>query len=89
VSDEKKAEVISIDRKRLDNMAERGHYQSMWEEFEILRLKFLHEDVSKIPKQEAIRLITLTKYMIKYGHSEPFQLSCQYFYDKYIKPFDL
>lgn len=87
--EQKKNKVLSIDNKRVERLAERGHYVSMMEEYEVLRLKFLHEDKGALSKQEAIRLSTLTKYMMKYGHSEPYKLSCKYFYEKYIKPFNL
>jgi hypothetical protein len=84
-----KKKTLSFDDKRVEKLAERGHYPSLLEEYEMLRLKFLHEDLDKITKEEAIKLTTLTKYMMKYGHSEPYKLNCKYFYEKYIKPFNL
>ncbi len=79
--------VISIDTARIKRMKERGHVMSMLEEFEILRLKLLYDQV--MDRKEAQRLVVLTKYFIEYGPTEPFRLSCKLMYEKYMKPFNL
>ena len=84
---DKKDKVTSIDSKRVDRLVDRGHYMSIVEEFEVLRLKLLYDD--KLEKQEAIRLVTLCKYIMKYGHSEPFKMSAKYLYERFMEPFDL
>lgn len=79
--------ITSIDSKRIDRLMERGHYISMAEEFEVLRLKLLYDD--ELDQREAIRLVTLCKYFMEYGHSEPFKLSAKYLYERFMEPFDL
>jgi hypothetical protein len=89
VSDEEKNEleqllnnVVSIDDGRLKRLADKGHYGSLLERFDILRIKFVYDDLQK---EEAIQFITLCKYFIKNGHSESLRLSCSYMYEKYMR----
>jgi hypothetical protein len=79
--------VVSLDKAKIDRLKQRGHLGTMLEEFEILRLKLLYDQ--DMDKQEATRLVTLTKYFIEYGPTEAFRLSCKLMYEKYMKPFGL
>jgi hypothetical protein len=90
MSDEDKAEleqllnnVVSIDDGRLKRLADRGHYNSLLEKFDILRIKFIYDDLKS--KEEAIQFVTLCKYLLKFGHSESLRLNCHYMYKKYIQ----
>jgi hypothetical protein len=89
MSDEDKAEldqllsnVVSIDEGRIKRLVDRGHYISLLERFDVLRIKFVYDDLDR---EEAIKFITLCKYFIKNGHSESLRLSCTYMYKKYMK----
>jgi hypothetical protein len=79
--------VSSIDDRRISRLLERGNLYSIIEEYEILRLKLLYD--KELTKVEAIRLVTLCKYLMDNGPSEAFRLSCQYLYERYIKKFGL
>ena len=79
--------VVSIDKAKIQRLKQRGHLMTMLEEFEILRLKLLYDQ--DMEKQEATRLVLLTKYFIDNGPTEAFRLSCRLMYEKYMKPFGL
>ena len=85
MSDDNK--VISLEEARLARLHQRNNYSKLIEEYEVLRIKFLYGKTLNV--QEARRFIELTKYFVKYGHSESFRLTCQYTYDKYIKKYNL
>jgi hypothetical protein len=87
MSDDDKKNVISLDDLRVKKLQVTGHYVSLLEEFDRLKAKLLYG--YDMDKQEAHKLITLTKYFLKNPHSEAFKLHVQYIYDKYIKEFDL
>jgi hypothetical protein len=87
MKDEEKNNLVSIDSAKIKRLKERGHIGSMLEEFELLRLKLLYEE--PMNKQEASKLVTLTKYFMDNGPSEAFRLSCKFLYEKYIKPYNL
>jgi len=74
--------ITNIDEGRLKRLAEKGHYFSLLERFDVLRIKFVYDDLNK---EEAIKFITLCKYFIKNGHSESIRLSCHYMYKKYMQ----
>jgi len=75
--------ITHIDDMRIRKLREKGHIQSMIEEYEILRLKFLYE--KSMTKQEAVRLVTLCKYFMDNGPSESFRYSCKLMYQKYME----
>lgn len=79
--------VVSIDKAKIQRLKQRGHLMTMLEEFEILRLKLLYDQ--EMDKQEASRLVLLTKYFVENGPSEAFRLSCKLMYEKYMKPYGL
>lgn len=79
--------VLSLDNKRISRLVERGNIYGIIEEYEILRLKLIYD--KEISKVEAIRLVTLCKYLMDNGPSEPFRLSCKYLYERYIKKYGL
>lgn len=91
MSEEKKVDelnnVISIDVAKIKRMKTHGHLLSMLEEFEILKLKLFYDRLET--KEEANRLVLLTKYFIANGPTENFRYSCQLLYDKYMKPYNL
>lgn len=76
-----------LDDKRIEKLAYAGHYVSLLEEFEKLKLKFAYN--KQMTKKEAARLVTLCKYFMRYAHNEPIQLSAQYFYERYIENYNL
>lgn len=86
MSDDTK-KITFLDDKRVDHLTTKGHYLTMIEDFETLRLKLIYDD--ELSKKEAIRLVTLTKYFLRYGHSEAFKLSCKYLYERFMEPFGL
>lgn len=79
--------VVSIDKAKIERLRRHGHLGTMLEEFEILRLKLLYDQ--EMDKQEATRLVLLTKYFVENGPTEAFRLSCKLMYEKYMKPFGL
>ena len=81
------ADVTHIDTLRIDKMRERGHLPSMYEEFEILRIKFMYDKLTD--PQEAIKFVTLLKYFAQNGPSEAMRLSCTYMLERYVKKFEL
>lgn len=81
------AEVTHIDTLRIDKMRERGHLPSMFEEFEILRIKFMYDKLTD--PQEAIKFVTLLKYFAENGPSEAMRLSCSFMLERYVKKFEL
>lgn len=83
----KKEEIIGtinhIDEARVKRLKTRGHMMSLIEEFETLRVKFFYDKLTD--KQEATRFITLVKYFMENGPTEPMRLSCKLMYEKYIE----
>lgn len=79
--------VVNIDEAKIRRLRERGHTGMLLEEYEKLRLKFFYDQA--INKDEAKRLVLLCKYFMQYGPTESFRLSCQYMYEKYMKPYGL
>ena len=74
--------ITNIDEGRIKRLADKGHYFSLLEAFDILRIKFIYDDLNK---EEAIRFITLCKYFIKNAHSESLRLTCFYMHKKYMQ----
>jgi hypothetical protein len=74
--------VVELDESRIKRLTTKGHYVSMLEQFDILRIKFLYD---QLEKEEAIKFITLCKYFMRYGHNESIRLNCHYIYKKYIE----
>ena len=79
--------VVSIDKAKIQRLKQKGHLMTMLEEFEILRLKLLYDQ--DMDRQEASRLVLLTKYFMENGPTEDFRLSCKYMYQKYMEPWKL
>jgi len=79
--------VTHIDEKRIERLAQKGHYVALLEEFESLKLKFIYN--KDMDKKEATKLVTLCKYFMRHAHNEPLKLSAEFFYDKYIKKHNL
>lgn len=74
--------VKNIDDARLKRLAKKGHYVSLIEEFELLRIKLSYDTLDK---KEAIRFITLTRFLMLNGHSESVRLTCKYLYERFSK----
>ena len=87
VKKEELENLVSIDLARIKRMKMRGHYYSLVDEYEKLRLKFHYE--KEMDKVEVIRFITLCKFFMENGHSEAFKLSCKYLFEKYMGRFGL
>lgn len=79
--------VINIDKFRVERLKQKGHLGTMLEEYEILKLKLLYDQ--DMNKQEATKLVTLTKYFIEHGPTEAYRLSCKLLYQKYMEPYNL
>jgi hypothetical protein len=79
--------ITNIDVARIKRLKIKGHYWSLYDEFEKLRLKFFYEKT--LTPQEAVRFITLLKYHKENGHSEAFKLNCEYLYKQYCEKYDL
>ncbi len=79
--------LVSIDLARIKRLKMKGHYNSLVDEYEKLRLKF-HYEKALLPV-EVIRFITLCKFFMENGHSESFKLSCKYLYERYMGQFGL
>lgn len=77
------ASVSHIDTAKVKRLKERGHLMSMYEEFEVLRIKFMYDKLTE--KQDAIRFVTLLKYFAENGPSEAMRLSCTYMLEKHVK----
>jgi hypothetical protein len=78
--------VIPIDHARLKRLLKRGNYISMLEQFDLLRIKFMYDELTK---EEAIKFVTMCKYFMNYGHTESIKLVCYYLYKKYIEHHNL
>lgn len=74
--------VINIDNGRIKRLKERGHYFSLLEEFDVLRIKFIYDNLDE---NEARSFVTLCKYFKENGHSESLRLTCQYIYKRYME----
>lgn len=74
--------VINIDEGRVKRLKERGHYFTLLEQFDVLRVKFIYDELDK---DEARNFVTLCKYFKENGHSESLRLTCHYIYKKYIE----
>lgn len=74
--------VINIDEGRVKRLKERGHYYTLLEQFDVLRVKFIYDNLSK---DEARNFVTLCKYFKDNGHSESLRLTCQYIYKRYME----
>lgn len=61
--------IINIDRARIKKLENEGNYWKLFEEFDLLRLKYYHEQGFQTSK-EALRFMTLLRYMTKNGHNE-------------------
>ena len=79
-------QVTHIDEARIQKLALKGNYYGILEEFEILRLKFIYDTLTK---EESINFITYCKYVMKNGHSEVVRLSAHYLYKRYIENKDI
>lgn len=77
-----------IDAARIKRLKVKGHYVTLIDEYEQLRLKFMYEP-SAMRQQEAIRFVTLCKFFMENGHSDSFKLHCKYIYERYIGKFGL
>ncbi len=75
--------VVDIVDAKVAKLKKHGHMMSMYEEFEILRIKFIYDDLKE--RQEAIRFVTLLKYFMENGPSEAMKLNCKYMYEKYVR----
>jgi hypothetical protein len=74
--------VINIDEGRIKRLKERGHYLTLLEQFDVLRVKFIYDQLTK---EEARNFVTLCKYFKDNGHSESLKLTCHYLYKKYME----
>lgn len=86
VTPEEISNLVDITDARIKRLRERGHLVSMYEEFEILRIKFIYDDLKD--RQDAIRFVTLLKYFMENGPSEAMRLNCKYMFDRYVKKFE-
>lgn len=80
------AQVTNIDEARIQRLGLKGNYVGILEAFEILRLKFVYDTLTK---EESINFITYCKYIMRNGHSEVVRLSAHYLYKKYIEGKDI
>lgn len=76
--------VLSFEAAKIKRLRMKGHQMTMIEEFEILRMKLMYNQ--DMTKEEAIKLVTLTKYFMENGPTETFRYSCKMIYEKYMKP---
>lgn len=74
--------VINIDEGRIKRLKERGHYLTLLEQFDVLRVKFIYDNLTK---EEARNFVTLCKYFKDNGHSESLKLTCHYIYKRYME----
>lgn len=74
--------VVNIDQGRVKRLKEKGHYFTLLETFDVLRVKFIYDDLNK---DEARNFVTLCKYFKDNGHSEALRLTCFYLYKRYIE----
>lgn len=80
--DEIVSNVTHIDDAKVNKLVKRGHYFSILEAFDVLRIKFSYDTLNQ---EEARQFMVYIKYLIKNGHSEALRLQCKYIHDKYIK----
>lgn len=78
--------IVDMDDLRVKRLTNRGHYISLLEQFDLLRVKFMYDQLSK---QEALRFVTLCKYFMEHGHSESLKLTCKYIYKRYMESYGL
>ena len=82
MSEKKEIPISNIEDAIIKKMHVKGHYPSMLERFDILRIKFIYD---KLDSEEAKEFILLIKYLKLYGHSESIKLTCHYLWEKYIR----
>lgn len=74
--------VVNIDEGRIKRLKERGHYFTLLEQFDVLRVKFIYDSLTE---DEARSFVTLCKYFKENGHSESLRLTCYYIHKRYIE----
>lgn len=79
---EEKSNVIHIDSKRIDRLKTRGHYFQMYDSFDLLRIKLMYGE--GLTPEEGIKLVTLTKYFMEFGHNEQIKIIAKHIHDKFI-----
>ena len=73
--------VTNIDEGRVRRLQKRGHYFTLLEQFDVLRVKFIYDNLDK---DEARKFVTLCKYFKINGHSESLRLTCHYIHKRYM-----
>lgn len=74
--------VVNIDEARIQRLKERGHYFTLLEQFDVLRVKFIYDSLDE---DEARSFVTLCKYFKENGHSESLRLTCFYIFKRYME----
>lgn len=91
MSEDKKPEVpveeidesTHIDEARLQRLVRNSPYFTLYDSFDLLRVKLLYGE--PITPEEGVHLVTLTKYFIRYGHNEQIKIMAKHLYEKYMK----
>lgn len=91
MSEEKKPEVVEeiisnvvhIDEKRIERLSRNAQYYTLYDSFDLLRIKLLYGE--PITTEEGVQLVTLTKYFMRYGHNEQIKIMAKHLHEKFIK----
>jgi len=74
--------VVSIDHsrfKKLDNTP----YWNLFDDWNTLDVRVSYQE--QLNSVEAVRYVTLTKYLMKNAHSEALQIRCRKIYERYMQ----
>lgn len=80
--------ISELDAARIKRLKVKGHYITLIDEYEQLRIRFSYEP-SSLDQKDAIRFVTLCKFFMENGHTESFKLHCKYIYQRYMGKFGL
>lgn len=75
--------VVHIDEKRIERLSRNAQYYTLYDSFDLLRIKLLYGE--PITTEEGVQLVTLTKYFMRYGHNEQIKIMAKHLYEKFIK----
>lgn len=75
--------VSHIDDMRVERLAQNGVYWNLFDQFNTLEVKLGYGE--NLTPKEVREYCLLTKYLMKYGHSEAIQFKCNKIYERYMK----
>lgn len=78
-----KDNIVQIDDLKIERMAQIGVYWNIFDSWNTLEVRIGYGE--QLTPLEAREYCLLTKYMLKYGHSEAIQIKCKHIFNRYMK----